>query len=122
MHESLYTNRKSVRLVPDNFRDYYISLQINNTTLTGYIGNISETGVLALFDTKDIDPAQIPESHELIFGQISSDNFNVHFDYEGFIMWQSPKTYKNMPFYALGIQFQTAFILPDPLYALSIAQ
>lgn len=144
MIETPYINRNSLRLVPEDFRDYHITVSIDSQPFYGYIGNISETGVLALFpfqeaqiNTETHKPlktdsiAEVFEKktlqthltkHSHLHGTISSQKFHVEFQFEGEIVWAELRSHKKNDFFAIGIHFDTAFILPDALYALSVAE
>ncbi len=136
-------NRNSLRMIPENFSDYVITLKTDSNEFQAYIGDISETGVLALFspenDLQDLQNAfqnyfinHNPEKKildsKILDGKILGKNANLLFDFQGQVVWLEEARRQisghisghingNI---AMGIQFETAFILPEEFYVLPV--
>lgn len=111
------TKRNSLRLAPQNLHNYTITLALQGQMLNGFVGNISETGVMALIpqDQPLVKTIGVPVS-----GRIASQKDHIEFTYNGTIVWRRTEEVEHGDFISYGIHFETAFILPEPFYQLHL--
>lgn len=108
--------RKSDRIFPKDFADYAVHMNANGESFSGYLGNISESGLCAIM------PASFKaEVNDTLDGSIlhwpTSDNMEI----SGRIAWKSEMEFQKKPHIMIGMEFSEKFIFPEYLIALSLS-
>ncbi|MBP9885694.1 MAG: PilZ domain-containing protein [Leptospiraceae bacterium] len=108
--------RKADRIFPKDFADYAVQLHTSGENFSGYLGNISETGLCAIM------PASFqPEVNEMSEGSVlhwpTGDNMEV----AGRIAWKRDYEFQKKPHTMIGMEFSRTITFPEYLLALSLS-
>ena len=108
--------RKADRIFPKDFADYAVQLNANGDSFSGYLGNISETGLCAIM------PANFPsEVNEINEGSVlhwpTGDNMEI----AGRVAWKTNYEFQKKPHIMIGMEFSDKIIFPEYLLALSLS-
>jgi glyoxylate utilization-related uncharacterized protein len=108
--------RKADRIFPKDFADYAVHINTNGENFSGYLGNISETGLCAIM------PANFQaEVNEINEGSIlhwpTGDNMEI----TGRIAWKTNYEFQKKPHIMIGMEFSDKIIFPEYLLALSLS-
>ena len=86
--------RSRPRISPKDFRDFSVSVQVSDETITGYLGNISETGLCLVCP----EGTNIPEESSVIHGHVESSRLESPIDFKGRVAWKSVTSMKKSNF------------------------
>jgi hypothetical protein len=105
------SDRRSVRIVPKDYRDYLVQLEWGELTFDAKLGNVSETGVCALVD---VDFIEEDEDHELR-GSILDRRTDERIEFECILRWSSEGEFQGQKVYFYGLQFKWNIKIPESL-------
>lgn len=108
--------RKSDRIFPKDFADYAVHLNASGENFSGYLGNISESGLCAIM------PSTFqPEINDISEGSVlhwpTGDNMEII----GRIAWKTSYEFQKKPHTMIGMEFSETIIFPEYLLALSLS-
>ncbi len=114
----MYVERSRTRISPRDFIDYVVSIRIGDAEYQGFLGNISQNGLCVIVPhSGQVDaPAGVS-----VNGKVVSRRLEVPLAYHGRAAWQSSSQIHNQPHVLIGVEFEDAMTLPDPLLALGMS-
>jgi len=112
----MHIERSRPRFSPTDYVDFKLNLQIGETELSGYLGNVSEGGLGAILPGN-----QTLSANSNLEGVMTSKRLPAEIRFRGKIAWLSETTIRKAPHTLLGIQFDTPMSLPEELIAIELA-
>lgn len=110
--------RKRQRVIPPDFRDFNVQLKQGDLTMNGSLGNISESGMLALIP----GGAEPPIDTEVeIAGSIHSKRLQSQLFFRARRAWSEVRELHHESYQFIGMQFVDQLTLPDALIAFELA-
>ncbi len=110
----MHYERSRPRLSPKEYKDFRVEI---SGLAQGFLGNISEEGLLLIVSSE----TQLPEVSEALAGRIQSTRLSGPLDWSGTVAWKSESAVGGDVQQVAGISFDKAITLPDDLLALSMS-
>jgi len=109
--------RKDVRIIPKKFQDYIVRIDLDEITLEGDLGNISDSGLCIIMDNESLKD----EVGSHITGAIFSKPLSEYIDFEGRILWTKEYPGKETR-YLYGVEFDSSIRLTQTLLLKSLTE
>lgn len=110
------SHRKVNRITPKEFEDYRVLLELDELTLEGQLGNVSETGLCIIMD----DNSLLDEIGNEIPGIIISKDKKEKISFLGKVVWYKVQKTNNEITHLSGIEFHKPVDLTNQLAIKSI--
>lgn len=108
--------RRAERIFPKDFADYSVQLHAGGENFSGYLGNISETGLCAIMPVNfRLEVNDLSEGSVLHWP--TGDNMEI----AGRIAWRMSYEYQKKPHVMVGMEFSETITFPEYLLALSLS-
>lgn len=109
-------NRAATRVYPKDFIDYTSQVEVDGVRYTGFLGNISETGMCAILPDNFSG-----QKGDIITGYVHHIPMDDKIEFSGKLVWTEDYEFRHKKYIMVGIQFTEMVDLPDYLFALSLA-
>ena len=113
----MHVERNRPRVVPKDFKDFQVQLDLPGGYLNGHLGNISEDG-LCVITSVGVD---IPDVPKPIQGKVISTRLQEPLMFKGSVAWKSISEMRGAQQLLAGIRFDSSIDLPDIMIALSLS-
>lgn len=110
------SHRKVNRITPKEFEDYRILLELDELTLEGRMGNVSETGLCIIMN----DNSLLDEIGNEISGIILSKDHKEKIPFDGKVLWYKVQKSNTEITHLSGIEFYKKIDLTNQLAIKSI--
>jgi hypothetical protein len=108
--------RRATRVYPKDFVDYSVKLEYNDAIYTGFLGNISETGLCGI-----LPQTFIADQNDVVDGSLVFNPLKDEIPISGKIVWKTDYNYNNDKYVMIGMHFVTPITLPEYLMALTMS-
>lgn len=108
--------RKTIRIRPKEFEEYRVRIDLDELTLDGSLGNVSESGLCVIMT----DESLVDEVGSAVSGAIFSRYRPEVVDFFGKVVWTQEHKKEQVIQYLSGIEFDEPVQLSNPLLLKSI--